>query len=302
MTIARITRLPDLPERPDDSHKGTFGRVLIAAGSVGMGGAAALAGLGALRGGAGLVRLAVPESLLVPLAATEPSFLLTPLPEDSHGRTAGTARSVLAPLLSDQSAIAIGPGWGQSEQINRLIHWFFTQTRAPLVIDADGLNALARTPSAWETRVKSAAGSEDSEFPPRILTPHPGEFARLTGDDIPRTDEAREQAAIDFAREKRVVLLLKGHRTIITDGQRLAVNQTGNSGMATGGSGDVLTGLIAALLAQKLPAFEAAQLGAHLHGLAGDLAAAEYSKRGLIASDLPTFIGRAWSHLEQSTD
>jgi len=129
---------------------------------------------------------------------------------------------------------------------------------------------------------------------PRILTPHPGEFARLIGSDIATVQQQRAKLAAEFAAAHRVILVLKGQGTVVTDGDRVAINRTGNPGMATGGSGDVLTGLIAALLAQGMPAFEAAQLGAHLHGLAGDLAAAELSQPALIASDLPKFLAQAW--------
>jgi ADP-dependent NAD(P)H-hydrate dehydratase len=129
---------------------------------------------------------------------------------------------------------------------------------------------------------------------PRILTPHPGEFARLTKTDIKTVQQAREEMAAEFATAHKCVVLLKGAGTVITNGRQIAVNTTGNSGMATGGSGDVLTGLIAALLAQGMPDFEAAQLAAHLHGLAGDLAAAELSQPGLIASDLPRYLAAAW--------
>jgi len=156
------------------------------------------------------------------------------------------------------------------------------------VVDADALNLLAKRPEL----LTRADGSS-----PRILTPHLGEFARLTGLDVSQLPQDRQRHAVEFARLHRVVLLLKGHETLITDGKRLAVNTTGNSGLATGGSGDVLTGLIVALVAQGMTAFDAAQLGAHLHGLAGDLAAEELSMPGMIASDLLHFLGRAWCEL-----
>lgn len=164
-----------------------------------------------------------------------------------------------------------------------------------MVIDADALNELARLPG-----VLSAHPRGDGEPVARILTPHPGEFARLLGvDSTSYVQQRREELAARFAQEHEVILVLKGRRTIITDGARLAVNTTGNSGMATGGTGDVLTGLVAALLAQGMAGFDAAQLGAHLHGLAGDLAAADLSKAGLIASDLPRYLGRAWQQFAE---
>jgi NAD(P)H-hydrate epimerase len=159
-----------------------------------------------------------------------------------------------------------------------------------MVVDADALNALA----TQTARLTQHAG-------PRILTPHPGEFARLIGSDIPTVQSARQKLASEFAARHEIVVVLKGRGSVVTDGARTAVNATGNSGMATGGTGDVLTGLIAALLAQGMEPFDAARLGVRLHGLAGDLAAAELSEPGLIASDLPRYLPRAWRELGAST-
>jgi len=291
MSIERIRHLPPLPSRPANAHKGTFGRVLIVAGSRGMSGAAALAGLGALRGGTGLVYLGVPSGILPIVASIEPSYLTIPLSEDDEGRLAAIAYGELVDLISSMSAVAVGPGWGQSEDLADLLRRLYAETACPLVADADALNLLAATPDILtsETSHRSVDG--------RVLTPHPGEFARLLGTDIDRVQKHREELAVRFANDQGVILLLKGRRTVITDGKRLAVNETGNSGMATGGAGDVLTGLIAALLARGMPGFEAAQLAAHLHGLAGDLAAEELSESGLIASDLPRYLAAAWKQL-----
>ena len=289
MAIQRITRLPPAPLRPDDAHKGTFGRVLIVAGSRGMSGAACLAGLGALRGGAGLVYVAVPESLIPIVAAVEPSYLTIPLPEDENGRIAGAARARIEELLGTMDAVALGPGCGRSEDLSEFVRWLYTSAELPLVVDADGLNALAEMQDviAQTPRLEKLPQS-------RVLTPHPGEFARLTGKDAPTTPNDRQNAAAEFAAAHGIVVLLKGRGTVITDGQRLGLSQTGNSGMATGGTGDVLTGLIAALLAQKMPPFEAAWFGAHLHGIAGDIAAERVSRPGMIASDVATALGEAW--------
>jgi ADP-dependent NAD(P)H-hydrate dehydratase len=290
MPIQRVTELPKLPTRPADAHKGTCGRVLIVAGSRGMSGAAALAGLGALRGGAGLVFVAVPEGIAPTVASIEPSYLTIPLPDDSDGRLGISARSAIAEAAAKSDAVAIGPGCGQSEELSELIRWLYVNVEVSMVVDADGLNALSKNLETLHERIQSTEVTAD-----RILTPHPGEFARLSPTGSLQSQADREDAATRFSRDNRVVLLLKGHRTVIADGQMLAVNETGNSGMATGGTGDVLTGLITALLGQGLPAFEAAQLGAHLHGLAGNLAAAELSQPGLIASDLPRFLPKAWA-------
>jgi NAD(P)H-hydrate epimerase len=261
--------------------------VVIVGGSRGMSGAVALAGLGALRGGAGLVFLAVPQGILPIVASIEPSYLTIPLPDESHGRISREAQLPLAEAFSQQAAVAVGPGLGRSHELAELMQWLYTTVELPMVVDADGLNALATIPE-----VLTQKGA------PRILTPHPGEFARLAGSDTATIQKDRENMAAEFASRHEVVLVLKGHESIITDGKRIAVNTTGNSGMATGGTGDVLTGLIAALLAQGMEAFEAAQLGAHLHGLAGDLAAKELSKPALIASDLPRYLGGAWKKVE----
>ncbi|HTI49633.1 MAG TPA: NAD(P)H-hydrate dehydratase [Planctomycetaceae bacterium] len=285
MPIPIDVTLPSLPPRPEESNKGTFGKALIVAGSRGMSGAACLAGLGALRGGAGLVQVALPEGILPIVAAVEPSFLTVPLPEDDHGRLSRRALGEILPLAEHATATAIGPGWGVSSDLLELAHAIFTSVAGPLVIDADGLNALSKVPGGWPKAPEGA---------PRVITPHPGEFARLLRSDTKTVQADRETLAAEFAARHGLVVLLKGNRTVITDGQRVAVNTTGNSGMATGGTGDVLTGLITALLAQGLAPFDAARLGAHLHGLAGDLAALELSKPGLIASDLPRYLAKAW--------
>lgn len=287
MSIERIVELPALPQRSDDAHKGSFGRVLIIGGSRGMSGAACLAGMGALRGGAGLVYLAVPEGVAPIVAALEPSYLTIPLPEDDRGQLSLEAELPLNDVVPKNSAVAVGPGMGQSDELLMLVRWLYAKVDKPIVFDADGLNTLAQMPE-----ILSQAPA------PRILTPHPGEFARLSRSDIAAVQQNREESAVRFAQEHGVVLLLKGRGTIITDGRQVAVNTTGNSGMATGGTGDVLTGLIAALLAQGLPAFAAAQLGAHLHGLAGDMAAHDLSKPALIASDLPRYLGAAWKQFD----
>jgi len=280
--------LPLPPRRPENSHKGTFGKVWIIAGSRGMSGAAVLSGLGALRGGAGLVTIAVPNSILSIVAASEPSYLTRGLPEDDAGRLSYAAIEELKADLPSQSAAAFGPGVGQSAELTALAAELYQHAPIPMLFDADGLNALAQRPDILTRR---------PDQPARIFTPHPGEFARLTGlsmDDIQANREAR---AAEFARQHHVVVLLKGHGTVISDGGQTFVNTTGNSGMATGGTGDILTGLITALVAEHKTALDAARLGAWLHGRAGDIAAEELSQPGLIASDLPRFLGRAWLSL-----
>jgi NAD(P)H-hydrate epimerase len=280
--------LPPIPPRPADSHKGTFGRVLIVAGSRGMSGAACLAGLGALRGGAGLVDIATPTSAQPLIAGYEPSWLTCGLPEDADGHLDRSALPLIAQRWESASAVAMGPGWGVTDKTKRLARLMVEQCPRPMVIDADGLTALVEQADAW---MKAPA--------PRIVTPHPGEFARMRGVDTKAIQADRVAHATAFAKEHRVIVVLKGHGTVVTDGERVVINSTGNPGMATGGTGDVLTGLTGALLAQKMTPFDAARLAVYLHGLAGDLAAAELSQPGLIASDLPRFLGRAWLKLQE---
>lgn len=286
MSLERVSTPLALPLRPSAGHKGTFGHVLIVAGSRGMSGAAVLSARGALRGGAGLVTVAVPESIQHSVAIGEASYLTRGMPEDAEGSLSAQARGELERGLEKYDAVAIGPGWGGSRAVSELARWLYASCPVGLVVDADALNGLGGR--GLPERENSAA---------RIFTPHPGEFARLTGKSTAEVQGARERLAGEYAKEQGVVVLLKGEGTVITDGERVAINTTGNSGMGTGGCGDVLTGLIGALLGQRMEGFEAARLGAHLHGLAGDLAAEELSEPGLIASDLPNFLGKAWKRM-----
>ena len=276
-----ITELPRLARRAADSNKGNYGKILVLAGSRGMSGAAVLCGSGALRGGAGLVTVAVPEEVLPVVAPGNPCYLTAPLPQDKDGKLASLAR--ILELAQANDVAAVGPGLGRSADITKLIASLLSNIRIPLVLDADGINALAE-------QTDSLKGHKA----PIILTPHPGEFARLLGCDVPIVQGRRQELAAEFAQKYDVVVVLKGHGTVVTDGRRVFVNQTGNPGMATGGTGDVLTGLIAALLGQGLEPFEAAQLGVHLHGLAGDLAQLELGDASMIASDLLIYLPHAF--------
>jgi NAD(P)H-hydrate epimerase len=275
--------LPRLPPRAPDAHKGAFGLALVVGGSRGMTGAVALSGMSALRGGAGLVRLAVPDVCLETVAALEPSYMTVGLPGDRAGRIALAAREKIVQLSATATVVAYGPGTGRSLGLSVLVPWLYEHLDRPMVIDADGLNALASRPE----RLARPGG-------PRILTPHPGEFARLIGRK-PAAEE-RADAAAELAARCGVVVVLKGHRTCTTDGRRRAINTTGNPGMATGGTGDVLTGLIAALVCQGLGPYDAARLGVFLHGLAGDLAADELGQVSMIASDLVRYLPKAFQH------
>ena len=282
-----IETMPSLPPRPQDSNKGLFGSVLVIAGSRGMAGAAALCGAAALRSGAGLVKIATPSEVQPTVASFEPSYMAYPLPCDEDGSIQfAAARPVLERLMKTASVVAVGPGLGQSDDIRQLVKFLVTSTSKPLVIDADGLNALVGQTDLLSGRTH-----------PVILTPHPGEFARLTGATVADVQADRIARAVGLAAlAQPLVVVLKGAGTVVTDGPRHYINTTGNPGMATGGTGDVLTGVIAALLAQKLAPFDAAQLGVYIHGLAGDIARDENGEIGLIAGDLVDALPDAFVH------
>jgi len=250
-----------------------------------MTGAVALAGMAALRGGAGLVRLAVADRCLETVAGYEPSYMTAPLPDDIHGRISGAAHTRIVELAQSTTVVAIGPGLGRSPDLDRLVALLYRRMALPMVCDADALNALSKNPE-----------SLSHHDGPRVLTPHPGEFARLVGRKYP--GEEREVAALELASRCGLVIVLKGHRTFVTDGRRHWHNCTGNPGMATGGSGDSLTGLITALACQGLEPYDAARLGVFLHGLAGDLAAKELGETSLIASDIVSYLPKAMKTAE----
>jgi len=271
--------LPVLPPRPTDSNKGSFGRVLVVAGSRGMSGAAILCASAALRGGAGLVRVAVPAEILPIVAAGNPCYTTAGMLDDADGCLAPAALTPLMSLAENNDVCAIGPGLGSGEALTDLMPELVTRIPRPMVIDADGLNALA----GGADMLRSGAA-------PRIITPHPGEFARLLGVSTKVVQARRRELATEFAQKHQLIVVLKGSGTIVTDGRRVYQNTTGNAGMATGGTGDVLTGLIAALIGQHMVPFEAAQLGVYLHGLAGDMARDQLGEVSLIATDLLDFL------------
>ena len=237
-----------------------------------MSGAAILCASAALRAGAGLVKVAVPAEILPMVAAACPCCTTAALSQDADGRIATTS---LTKLCETQDVVALGPGLDRSDGLTALVVDLVVTFPGPMVIDADGLNALV----GKTEQLRARAG-------PRILTPHPGEFARLLGTDTKAVQARRRDLAAVFASEQQCVVVLKGQGTIVTDGRRVYTNTTGNPGMATGGTGDVLTGVIAAFVGQGLAAFEAAVLGVYLHGLAGDLARDQIGAVSLIATDL----------------
>lgn len=280
--------LPQPWQRERSGHKGDYGCVLFIGGSRGMAGAMGLAGIAALRSGAGLIRLAVPEPILETVASFHPCYMTVPLPADSAGQFIKDSRDELQVLAAAADVVACGPGIGRSDDVRSLVMELWQTLSIPAVFDADALFALATTEP-----LPRAAG-------PRIITPHPGEFSRLSGISASQT-EAQRAAAHDWARKNASVVVLKGHRTLITDGELVVENQNGNPGMATGGSGDVLTGIIAALVGQGLSPLAAAQLGVYLHGLAGDLAANALGEISMTALDLPAYLPHAFQRWKQST-
>jgi len=275
--MERVTDIPNPPSRPPDAHKGIAGLVLVVAGSRGMAGAAALVGNAALRGGAGLVKIATPDDCLDTVAALAPCCTTAPLPAGG----AHAAARVLE-LAEGQHALAMGPGMGRSKAVARLVRAVLAGAAIPIVLDADGLNVIADDPPGALAKAKA----------PVLLTPHPGEAARLLGSSAQDVQADREAAAERLA-GLGAVAVLKGAGTVVCDGERVYVNETGNPGMATAGTGDVLTGMMAAFLAAGMPMFEAAVLAVWAHGRAGDLAAERLGFLGLTAVDLLDCVSEA---------
>ncbi len=263
---------PALPQRQLDGHKGTFGKLLIVGGAVGYTGAPYLTASAAVRTGCGLVSLGVPKTIWPIEAAKCVSAMPFPLPE-KNGMLAGKALPQILEKLDGCDVLALGPGLGRSRETARLV-WELLKTEKPLVLDADGINALSGHIDLLDAR----------RGRPTVLTPHEVEFARIGG-DLSRGD--RERAAQDFAMAHGCVLVLKGHRTVTASPEGdVLVNITGGSGLAKGGSGDVLTGVIASLMAQRADALRAAAVGVWLHGRAGDLAEQELTAYSVTPEDV----------------
>ena len=276
-----------LDPRDPDANKGNFGHVLVLGGSTGKAGAAAMAGMAALRAGAGLVSVAVPKSILPTVAGFAPELMTIPLQETPAGSFSVLNFENMRALSDGKRALVAGPGAGQDDETKQFIRAFVDRCEMPVVIDADGLNAFA--------------GHVDQLTPirhPLILTPHPGEMARLTGKKIPEIQADRVEIARAFAKEHGCYLVLKGKNTVVAEpGGEVWINTTGNPGMATGGTGDILSGILAGLVAQTPDnLLEAVIAGVYLHGLAGDLAAEAIGERGMIATDLLKTLPAAMRH------
>ncbi len=284
MKLKEITALPALPDRAPDAHKGDFGQVLVVAGSRGMAGAAALCAQAALRSGAGLVHLAIPEKVYPIVSSQAPCVICHPMPQTDSGALSQKALDELMELASKNDVVALGPGLTTEKETTDLVLHLIANIEKPMVVDADGINALA---SEAAVLIKSKG--------PRILTPHPGEMARLTGKTADDVQSARTDTAADFAEEYGIILVLKGANTVVTNGESVYINQTGNAGMATAGSGDVLAGLTAGLRGQGLGDFDAARLAVYLHGLAGDAAKSNLTEYSMTARDILDLLPQAFA-------
>lgn len=265
-----------IPRRKADMHKGDFGHVFVIAGSRGMTGAAFLASHAAMLSGSGLVTCGVPKGLNLILEIKLTEAMTLPLPETKEGALGLSAKDGILEFSKKADVIALGPGLSRSAETGKLVRALLPKLDKPVVLDADGIVALAGDLDVLKKR--SA---------PTVLTPHPGEMARLLGKDVRAIQAAREKTASAFAKKYGAVLALKGYRTVVADPKgNTYINKTGNSGMASGGVGDVLTGMIASFIGQGLAPYSAAVSGVYLHGMAGDIAANEKGQFSMIASDL----------------
>jgi ADP-dependent NAD(P)H-hydrate dehydratase / NAD(P)H-hydrate epimerase len=264
------------PRQPE-SNKGTYGHVLLIGGSLGKAGSVAMAGMAALRAGAGLSTVATPKSALSTVAGFHPELMTEPLPETDSGTISNAALDPLQELSKTMTVVAIGPGISRHAQTSEMVRAFVSKTTLPIVIDADGLNA-------FDSRTNELNGKNRT----LVITPHPGEMARLAGLSIPEIQKDRLRVARKFANDHACIVVLKGHRTLVVkpDGEAW-VNTTGNPGMATGGTGDILTGMVAGMIAQHPKnVFDAVLAAVHLHGLAGDVMRETVGEHSLVATDL----------------
>jgi NAD(P)H-hydrate epimerase len=290
--IGRESILPYFAKRRRDGHKGTYGHLLVLAGSKGKAGAAVMAGKAALRMGAGLVTIGTADAAVPGVARGMMELMTEPLADTAEGTIAASAVAAAEKLAKGKDAVVLGPGLTTQPSTAEFVRTLIPRLRVPLLVDADGLNILA----GHLDLLRAAAG-------PVVLTPHPGEFGRLTGLPVPEVLAKRLELAPRFAREHNVILVLKGFRTIVAaPNGRVYVNPTGNPGMATGGSGDVLSGMIGSQLVQSKDALGATLAAVYVHGMSGDLAAARLSEKALIAGDLIRFLPQAIKSLEDARE
>jgi len=265
-----------LKKHKPDTHKGTFGHVLVIAGSLNLTGACYLCCMGALRCGCGLASALVPKSIKPVISTLIPESLVIPLPETVNGNLDIDDFDYISEYLAKVDAIALGAGIGTEKSTTELIKKLLTCIKIPMVVDADGLNIISKDTNILH-KIKTSM----------VLTPHPGEMSRLTGNGVEEIQKNRESVATEFAKEYRITLILKGKGTVIADYDgKVWINSTGNSGMATGGTGDILTGMITSFIAQGIDNFDASRLAVYLHGLAGDIASEEKGKLSLLPRDI----------------
>lgn len=276
-------------KRSPKTHKGDYGRVLIAAGSRGMAGAANLSALAALRSGAGLVTLAVPDAIYNVTVRKDPEVMVRPFPATAQGTLDLKSFTEISKQLSNQDVLAMGPGLSRNSSTVKLIHKLILNTQIPMVIDADALNALEGK-SEVLLRVQA----------PCILTPHAKEFERVFGLNPGKSDLERKEAARNAAETYGVFIVLKGHRTVVAaPNGKIFLNTSGNAGMATAGTGDVLTGMIAGLLGRRKHLFDTICLAVYAHGIAGDFAAQKKGRTALIARDILESLPNVFKKLER---
>lgn len=278
-----------LPVRPAEGHKGTFGHLFVVGGSRGFTGAVQMACIAAARTGAGLVTAGIPRAVADVVAGGMMEIMTFPLPGTEQETLSPAAVEPALAFAESKDAVALGPGLSQHPHARDFALRLVAECERPLVVDADGLNALATDLEALSRRNAAT-----------VLTPHPGEMSRLARLSTKEIQQAREQVAVEFADTWNVTLVLKGARTVVASpGRDVFVNTTGNNGLATGGTGDVLTGIVGSLLAQGLEATDAAILAVFAHGLAGDFAARDLTGRGMIAGDVIDRLPEVWSVLEE---
>ena len=290
--MVKTKKLPKLNPRKSNSHKGSYGRVLVLAGSPGLTGAAYLCSKAALRSGSGIVTLGVPESLNPIMEAKLTCVMTHPLPETKASTLSNKGKKEIMKLCESHDVVALGPGLSQQPETRELILWLIQNIDRNMVIDADGLNALSDKVNVLH-KIKRHA----------VLTPHPGEMSRLAGLGLAKdVQKDRLNTASQFVQsiqkklnnEGKLTLVLKGDKTIVANSRKVYVNRTGNPGMATAGTGDVLTGIIASLIGQGYDVFDASQLGVYIHGLAGDIAAKKKGEHSMIASDIIEYLPDAF--------
>ncbi|OGL47256.1 MAG: NAD(P)H-hydrate dehydratase [Candidatus Schekmanbacteria bacterium RBG_16_38_10] len=283
MKINSVSKLPRIEKRRVNTNKGDYGKVLIVAGSLGMAGAAYLACKGAYRSGAGLVYLAIPKGIYDVVGAKLTCTVIHSLDQTVDGSISEKALGKILQIANNCDSVAIGPGLSQNANTGKLVTQLIRKLSIPFVLDADGLNLISKYPQILkEAKV------------PVVITPHQGELSRIMRVPVSQIEKDREGISVRAANTYKIILVLKGHNTIVTDGKRVYKNPTGNPGMATGGSGDVLTGMIATFLAQGVAPFNAAQLAVYIHGFAGDLAAKNVGEVSMLATDILGYLPTAF--------